>query len=913
MHPFTEYLNPYLGDLLQNMAMDKSFVRGDGCHLYDESGNRYLDCIAAYGALPFGHNPPEIWEAVTGFRISGEPNFVQPSYLDAAGLLAKGLVETAPPGLRYVTFTNSGAEAVEAALKLCRAATGRKGILAADNSFHGKTLGALSATGNSAYQAPFGTPVEGFDFVKYGDPDALEAKFAAAPRFYAAFIAEPIQGEGGIVVPPTDYLSRVKEICARYGVLLVVDEIQTGLGRTGRLFACEEEGVTPDLLLLAKALGGGLVPIGACLSTAEAYSDLFALKHSSTFAGNSLACRVGLRVLEQLTADNGALLHQVQKRGLLLKEGLYALQEKYPHLISAVRGRGLMLGLELSMERRSYPGSLLGFAAEQELLAPALSAYLLNRERIRVAPTLNGGAVIRIEPPLIITDAQCRRALEGISAAMAVLNEANTARFFSFLVTDKSELRGLKEQFSPGPPAPGGAKTAAGGPVPAGQPEQAAAAPTAGAAAAFPGAGRFAFLLHPLDLQSYSQFDKSLLLFNEDELARLAKRWSSLMEPYVISRVDLVSKEGGCARGEFIVIPRTAVELSRMPREKALQELRKAMNLARAGGAGIVGLGAYTAVVSMGGLYLKDEKIPLTTGNSYTVVSAAEAVGAACGKLGILPQGSTVAVIGGAGSIGKGVALLLSESAGGLILVGNPHSKKKACGAQRMWGVAAEIYRYLARLLQGGRLFPCGSMGDRLSRCAALPSPEASLQDFVDFARSAAQRGGPIRVALSAKEGLGRAGIVISATSSREKLIGPGDLQPGAVVCDISRPPNVSEAVENERPDVLVIDGGVVELPGRPDLGWDFGFPPGLAYACMAETMMLALERRYEHFSLGSSGVNLDSILQTRRWAGRHGFKLADLRSFDRPLSKGRWEQLLAARREQKTAVSHGDSESRGR
>jgi len=141
MHPFTEYLNPYLGELLHNVALDKTFVRGEGCYLYDDHGNGYLDCIAAYGALPFGHNPASIWEAVADFRHSGEPNFVQPSFLDAAGELARRLVELAPPGLRYVTFTNSGAEAVEAALKLCRSATGRQGILAAENSFHGKTLG----------------------------------------------------------------------------------------------------------------------------------------------------------------------------------------------------------------------------------------------------------------------------------------------------------------------------------------------------------------------------------------------------------------------------------------------------------------------------------------------------------------------------------------------------------------------------------------------------------------------------------------------------------------------------------------------------------------------------------------------------------------------------------------------------
>ena len=895
MHPFTEYLNPYLGELLHNVALDKTFVRGEGCYLYDDHGNGYLDCIAAYGALPFGHNPASIWEAVADFRHSGEPNFVQPSFLDAAGELARRLVELAPPGLRYVTFTNSGAEAVEAALKLCRSATGRQGILAAENSFHGKTLGALSATGNPAYQAPFGAPAEGFDFVEYGVLDALEDKLAKAPQAYAAFIVEPIQGEGGIVVPPPGYLAGAKEICERYGVLLVVDEIQTGLGRTGHLFACEEEGVTPDLLLLAKALGGGLLPIGACLSTVAAYNADFALKHSSTFAGNSLACRVGLRVLEQLTSNGGALLHAAREQGALLKEGLESLHREYPQIISAVRGRGLMLGLELGVDRGYFAGSLLGVTAEQELLASAVSAYLLNREKIRVAPTLNGGSVIRIEPPLTITAAQCRRILVGIADMLAVLNEANAAKFFSFLVS-KEFPRGdeMEKTVVPEPaPSAGSPRTAETALLK--RADNGAAA--VGAAATTSDVGRFAFLVHPLDLQSYPQFDQSLLLFSEDELAILARKWSSLVQPFVISRVRIRSKDGRSACGEFIVVPRTAGELVQMSRAQAQQELRQALNLAREGGAGVVGLGAYTAVASGGGLYLKEEGVPLTTGNSYTVVSAVEAVQAACDKIKVLPQYSTAAIIGAAGSIGRGMALLLSEAVGGLILVGNPHSNHKSTGSRRMLGVAAEIYRYLAGLLQAGCRLPGGSIGDYLADCKELPPPEAPLDDFITFARSAARRGGPIQITTSVQEALPRAGIVISATNSRSKLIRPQDLQPGAVVCDISRPPNVSADVEQTRPDVLVIDGGVVELPGRPDLGWDFGFPPGLAYACMAETVMLALERRYEHFSLGSTGVNLESILQTRRWAARHGFRLADLRSFDRPLSEARWRQLLAARR----------------
>ena len=916
MHPFTEYLNPYLGELLQNIALDKAFVRGEGCYLYDSQDNCYLDCIAAYGALPFGHNPAAVWEAVAGMRAAREPNFVQPSSLEAAGELARRLVELAPPGLRYVTFTNSGAEAVEAALKLCRSATGRRGILAAENSFHGKTLGALSATGNPAYQAPFGAPLEGFGFVKYGDLAALEEKLSRAPREYAAFIVEPIQGEGGIVVPPRGYLAGAAEICSRRGVLLVVDEIQTGLGRTGRLFACEEEGVTPDLLLLAKALGGGLLPIGACLSTARVYNADFALKHSSTFAGNSLACRVALRVLELLTANEGALLHSVNEQGILLLEGLTALQVRYPQILSAVRGRGLMLGLEFSAGGDHFTGSMLDIVARQELLAPAVSAYLLNREHLRVAPTLNGGRVVRIEPPLIITAAQCRRILGGVAGMLALLEEADTARFFSFLVSEKPESEPENTAFFEPQPLSAGPR----GGVGAAPPAQAGHAGKALEGAARSGeaagsAGRFAFLLHPLDLRSYPQFDRSLLRFSEDELACLTKKWSSLMEPFVISQVALQSKEGAYARGEFIVVPRTAEELAGMPREAALRELREALRLARTGGAGIVGLGAYTAVISMGGLYLKDEGIPLTTGNSYTVVSAAEAVKAACEKLGILPQDSTAAIIGAAGSIGKGAALLLSEGVGSLILVGNPLSKNRIGGNERLFRVAAEIYRYLAGLLQAGRQIPQGSIGARLSHSGLLPPAAAPLDDFISFARSRSCRSGSIRITTSVKEALSLSQIVISATNNPARLIQPGDLQPGAVVCDISRPPNVSAAVGEKRPDVLVIDGGVVKLPGKPDLGWDFGFPPGLAYACMAETMMLALEHRYENFSLGSSGVNLESILLTRKWAARHGFGLADLRSFDQPLSRSRWRQLLGARRglpeQQKGACDPG--ESRGR
>ena len=201
MHPFKSSLNPHLAELLKRLNLDKSFVKGQGQVLIDSQGISYLDFVSAYGALPFGHNPPEIWEALTNIYESLEPSMVQPSYLDAAGELAKALISVAPQSLKYVTFANSGAEANEAAIKACRSATGKKIILATENGFHGKTQGALSATGKKEYQYPFFLPSEGFEYIKFGNALLLYEKLKADSKKIAAFILEPIQGEGGVIVP----------------------------------------------------------------------------------------------------------------------------------------------------------------------------------------------------------------------------------------------------------------------------------------------------------------------------------------------------------------------------------------------------------------------------------------------------------------------------------------------------------------------------------------------------------------------------------------------------------------------------------------------------------------------------------------------------------------------------------------
>lgn len=868
MNSFTKYINPHLGKLLEDIKMDKEYIRGNGSYLYDTKGDRYLDCIAAYGAIPFGYNPKEIWDCIKEYQESEIPSFIQPSALYIASKLAERLIEVTPEGLDYVTFTNSGAESVEAAIKLARSRTGRRGILATTNSFHGKTLAALSATGNSSYQKPFGAPLAGFASIKYGDLQALESELQNNPEAYAAFIVEPIQGEGGIVESPQGYLKAAKEICRKYGVIFVLDEIQTGLGRTGNLFAFEEEDVVPDLLLLAKALGGGIIPIGACIASEDVYNEDFGNKHSSTFAGNSLACMVGLKALELLTRDNQKLIKEVRVKGEMFKNQLLKLQEKYPNIIKMIRGKGLMLGIEFGVDQDTFPGSMIGIMAEQELLTPVISSYLLNNEKIRVAPTLNGNQVIRIEPSLTINTEQINDCIQGLDKMLQVLSSGNTAKFLSYLIDDNRDREFLKTELK-----------AANKIIPSGDEE-----------------GKFAFLIHPLDLKNYCEFDESLYVFNQDELAELTDRWSDMVEPFVTAKVRIRAASGKTAYGEFIAVPRTTEQLINMPKETVLGELKAAIELARERGAKLVGLGAYTSVVSMGGLYLRKEGVPLTTGNSYTVVAGVEAVLDALQRLEVAPAEAVVAVVGATGSIGKGTSVLISESTARMILLGNP--KNHESSIKRLYKIAGEVYKYLTTLIDKNHRFNPGTIGDKLLRNyqGVLPHWDAPVSEFIDFAMSLDNENSPIVVTTETEHYLPAADVVISATNTIEKIITADNIKFGAVVCDLSRPGNVSKEVEEKRPDVLVIDGGVIEVPGRPSLGWNFGFEEGLAYACMAETMMLALEHHYTHTSLGSSGISLENILFTKELADKHGFKVAELRSFDRPLDQLKWQNIIDAR-----------------
>ncbi len=401
---YREHVNPGLCTLLGLIGFDRRFTEAHATTVVDDQGRRYLDFLGGYGALNFGHNHPEIVEAVR--RVESMPNILQASVGCLVGPLAASLSAIMPGDLTRSFFCNSGAEAVEGALKLARIATGRSDFVYTDGSFHGKSFGALSVTGRAKYQEPFEPLVPGCHVVPYGGIDALED--ALTTHECAAFIVEPLQGEGGIIVPPDGYLRAAADACRRTGTLLIVDEIQTGLGRTGTVFGAERDGVVPDIMTTAKSLGGGVMPLGAFSTTRAVWDRAYGgtdkcTLHTSTFGGNARAMAAGLKAIEVLVRDG--LAEEAEAKGTRLKDEMERIVSD-GDLVEEVRGRGLMIGV-----RFYEPRVVKKLSAEY--LAASVAGLLLQDHGIITAYTLNNPNVIRLEPPLIVTDAEIDRLLEG--------------------------------------------------------------------------------------------------------------------------------------------------------------------------------------------------------------------------------------------------------------------------------------------------------------------------------------------------------------------------------------------------------------------------------------------------------------------------------------------------------------------
>ena len=401
------YLNEQMVRLLKTIGFDRGYRRGAGQYLFDRQGRQYLDLLSGWGVFALGRNHPVVRDTLRKALDADFPNLVQMDVSALAGLLAERLLRHVPY-LDKVFFANSGAESVEAALKFARAATTRPGIVYCSHAFHGLSYGALSVNGDPVFRSGFGPLLPECAEVPFGNLDALER--ALAPRTVAAFIVEPIQGKG-VIVPDDNYLRAALELCHRYGALFIADEIQTGLGRTGRFLAVEHWGLEPDMVLVAKSLSGGHVPVGALLTRKWIFDKVFdrmdrAVVHGSTFAKNDLAMAAGLATLEVIESER--LTDKAARLGARLIGAFEAMSHRH-ELIKTVRGKGLMIGIEFGAPRSfalKASWNLLE-SASSGLFCQLIVIPLLKEHRILAQVAGHASHTIKLLPPLIISDADC--------------------------------------------------------------------------------------------------------------------------------------------------------------------------------------------------------------------------------------------------------------------------------------------------------------------------------------------------------------------------------------------------------------------------------------------------------------------------------------------------------------------------
>ena len=372
-----------MGGLYQRFPV--TVDRGLGARVWDVNGDEYIDCMGGYGVALVGHSNPRVVDAIRK-QISKIITVHSSLYSRTREEFLNALVGIAPKGLSQVHLSNSGAEAVETTIKFARKHTGRKGVIAMRGSYHGKTMGSLSLTFSPKYRRPFQPLLDRVDFVPFGDAQALQDRITEDTGLV---ILEPIQGESGIHVPPPDFLRAVREICDKKGILMATDEIQSGLGRTGRMWAAEHWGATPDIMCLAKGIAGG-VPMGATLTRPDIIASISKGEHSSTFGGNPLSCAAGAAAIRSLTQDG--LVENADTVGGAFLEGLHRLKEKH-RIIRDVRGKGLMIGVEMRF-------------AVRDIIMDGIQNHILL--------LYSGRNTLRFLPPLVITKDDIAKVLDSL-------------------------------------------------------------------------------------------------------------------------------------------------------------------------------------------------------------------------------------------------------------------------------------------------------------------------------------------------------------------------------------------------------------------------------------------------------------------------------------------------------------------
>lgn len=650
-----EVYKPGLQQMLKALKLDIQYHRGSGSRLFylDAAGDEVevLDCVGGYGSLLFGHAHPKLVAAANCFWTEQRVNLVQGALRPESLGLARELSKRAGGDFCCV-FSSSGTEAVEVAMKHAMLETGGRSFLVLERGFHGKTLGALQLTSNRRYREPF--LLSGLD-VRRVAPDCvrdLERAFQNAESL-AGMICEPIQGEAGVRPLDAGFIQRAAALCRERGVPFIVDECQTGMGRTGRFLASHWLGVVPDYIVLSKSLGGGVAKIAATLIDRRRYRAIFDLMHTSTFADDGYSSAMASATLELV---DSSLMDHCRDIGGLMKAELSKLVARYPRTLREVRGQGLLLGVEFRDRPDAESFSLRYWSAEG-LVGPLVSAHQLRRHRIRVAPTLSDPFTIRLQPSAQITREDVGRIVESLADVCGKLECEDVVGVAGFLA-DGEPADFTIPRWHASPPI---AITHA--------------SPRGIHSSVRPGLKRVAWLFHLVGHQDMVHLDGQLAELPRASRPAFVDRLASIAEPVLMEDVEVSSPSGCSVCVTPILLPVSSHWMRRMFEQRELQVVRqlvqRGVSLAESIGCEIASLGQFTSIVTRNGRSLAAGKMRLVTGNSYTTALAVESVLEALRRDGRPASDCTLAIVGAGGNIGAACVELLAGRFAETILLGS--------------------------------------------------------------------------------------------------------------------------------------------------------------------------------------------------------------------------------------------------
>lgn len=835
------YINHYREHLLDAVGLNLDIKSAKGNVITLRDGKKVKDFLSQYGALPFGHNPDFSIEALNLFINNESPIFIQPNiHKDAKRLAEKLANQINSEKYKHCVFTNSGAETVEVAIKLARLYTHRKKILSLANSFHGKTFNALSATGSNRFKADFIADNEAFEHVPYNDFAAIEEKLKT--NQFAAFIMEPVQGEGGMITVAPEILENIIKLCKKTGTVSILDEIQTGLGRIGDFCAATLYQLSPDIILFSKALGAGVVPIGAMLYSERLHLIEFDKKHSSTFANNGLVANMGIAVIDYLTENNQEKIQYIKSISKKIDAHLSALANKYPKIFSW-QGTGLMRGLEIN-DTDSQTNIILNYSQISGRLAYVVCSYLLQHYGIFTMPLMSRPCSIRFEPPLDVSEQDIDYFFEAFDHVCQVITNGRYDMLFAYFVDlPLASLPSINKTY------------------PIHTNNQVAAIKIK--KNNLKESKKFAFLIHSMSIKDFNyNYCQAIKENYTDSQKKQLAQW--VIDTAVVDfSPDIgiefsVETNNNFVNGMLIYSPLTAEQMMKLSLKERAKLLQEFLDIAKSNGASIVGLGAYTSVISSGGENLLDNKqgLLLTNGNSLTAMSVTECIRSMTSQN---TSNQKLAIIGARGSVGRLIVIGLAHNFSNITLIGRPKTAPL---------ILKDTVRSLLEIVNLTKdVITKGSLLDKMNHWVSKNAKHLSITEQQGKLINVISEFG-LTVSEDYKESLSHADFVVSATSEGKAFIDSSLVKESAIILDAARP---FDFIKNGNRNIY--EGGLMHQPNSLCYGHAnlIDTPAGVNLACLSETIAMALDDTDHHLSIGKN-IDYNMALNILVMSKKYGF-----------------------------------------